>query len=51
MRTTFANEIYTVPKGDSVVKTQQAFGHRHIDSMVRWPCASVEFDVRSLDVL
>jgi len=50
MRTTFANEIYTVPKGDSV-KTQQAFGHRHIDSMVRWPCASVEFDVRSLYVL
>jgi hypothetical protein len=49
-RTTFANEIYTVPKGDSV-KTQQAFGHRHIDSMVRWPRASVEFDVRSLYVL
>jgi hypothetical protein len=50
MRTTFANEIYTMPKGDSV-KTHQAFGHRHIDRMVRWPCASVEFDVRSLYVL
>jgi hypothetical protein len=50
MRTTFANEIYTVLKGGSV-KTQQAFGHHHIDSMVRWPGAAVEFDVRSLDVL
>jgi hypothetical protein len=50
MRTTFANEVYTVLKGGSV-KTQQAFGHHHIDSMVRWPGAAVEFDVRSLDVL
>jgi hypothetical protein len=33
------------------VKTQHAFGHHHIDSMVRWPGAAVEFDVRSLDVL
>jgi hypothetical protein len=32
MRTTFANEVYTVLKGGSV-KTQQAFGHRHIGSM------------------
>jgi hypothetical protein len=50
MRTTFANEVYTVLKGGSV-KTQQACGHHHIDSMVRWPGAAVEFDVRSLDVL
>jgi hypothetical protein len=50
MRTTFANEVYTVLKGGSV-KTQHAFGHHHIDSMVRWPGAAVEFDVRSLDVL
>jgi hypothetical protein len=50
MCTIFANEIYTVPKDDSV-KTQQAFGHRRFDSMVRWPCAAAEFDVKSLYVL
>jgi hypothetical protein len=50
MCTIFVNEIYSVPKGDWV-KTQQALGHRHFDSMVRWPCAAVEFDVRSLYVL
>jgi hypothetical protein len=50
MRTTFANEVHTVLRGGSV-KTQQAFGHHHIDSMVCCPGAAVEFDVRSLDVL